>query len=254
MAEKGYVTLRSIINSVLAKREEGGMHSYMRLKSHALDFVKELYQDCAQEVKTVKIPMSTLKTIELPRDYIALVKIGVQVGDKVRVFLKDSQIALYFNENDCGTPQANASVENIDVETNPAFYFTNYNYVNEFGEHKGGFYGYANGQIKDGYKINGSTVYFNSDVDTSDVYLEYVSSGFNPSEETLVPAIFERACEDWINWKDKAYKNGPASSDAYGWQKMYGKDFNKGKARAFPLNVEELLHASRTGYTLSPRS
>jgi hypothetical protein len=254
MAEQGYVTLRSILHQILAKREEGGMHKYMYLKTFGLDFVKELYQDAAQEVKTVKIPMTSLKTIELPMDFVALVKIGTQVGDKVRVFLRDNQIALYFDKNDCGVDQANESAQPSTDNSIPCVDFCFNNYINDYGEHVGGIYGYANGTIKDGYVINGKTIYFNSDVDTSDVYMEYVSNGFNPSEETLVHASFERACEAWVNWKDACYKFGPLSAQAIGWKGMYGKDFNKGKARISPLDVDEILHASRTGYTLSPRS
>jgi len=254
MANQGYVTLRSILNKILFKKGDGSSHGYMRAKAHGIDCVAELYSDAAQEVKTTKIAMTSLKTIELPKDFVALVKIGVQVGDKVRVFLRDNQIATYFDLDDCGDKTANVSASPTVDESEPSFYFANY--VNNYGESKGGFFGYANGSIGEGYKINGKTIYFNSDVDTTDVYLEYVSSGFNPSEETIVPAAFERAVEAYINWKLACYDRfrGPSSADAIGWQRIYGKEFNKGKARIHSLSVEDILYASRTGYTLTTKS
>jgi hypothetical protein len=252
MAVQGYVTLRSIINKILAKREEGGLHKYLKLKIFALDCVAELYADAAQEVKTVKIPMSALKTVELPIDCVGLVKVGAQIGDKVQVFLKDSQIALYFDENACGDEVVNASALSNNEQVSIPFYFANF--INDFGEHKGGFYGYSNGAIDKGYIVNGKTIYFNSDVETTDVYIEYVSSGFNPSEETVVPAAFERAVEPYINWREDCYKKGPNSADADGWQRNYGKELTKGKARTMPLSVEDILHASRSGYNLSVKS
>jgi hypothetical protein len=251
----GIVSLREIINKVLFEKDQGGMHKFLLFKNYGIDLLRKLHTGVLREVKTTKIEMSALKTIELPTDCAAIVKVGVQVGDKVRVFLRDHQIALMFDKDDCGNEVANSPATpttSDDDEFRYPFYFANY--INDYGEHKGGFYGYGSGVSHEAYEINGRTIYFNSDIETTNVYLEYVSTGFNPTEETLVPVIFTNAIKTYIKWQYAADKVGPNSSEARGWQQLHGKEMTDAKLTNNPITIEDILNASRSGYMLSPKS
>lgn len=255
--KQGYTTIKAIVQRVLFNSGEDDLGKYALYKGFAIDCMKMFNMDILQEVKTVKLTMDNIKQVDIPSDYVDMVKIGVQIGDKIKVFLKDSNIALYNELTDCGEPIPNISAEKTITTTFPdptvyPFYFFNY-LGGGTGLGNGGFFGYGGGPIQNAFVIEGRKIRFNSDVETSDVYLEYVSDGFNPSEESVVPTIVEMAIRPYIKWQEACFdrRKGPLSADAQGWKKEFGLEVNKAKSRVSKLNIESILYASRLHYKLS---
>jgi hypothetical protein len=254
MADQGYAPLKEIIKKVLLESGESGMHKYMLYKNYAIDFIRDFHSRSTGDIKTVKINMDHLKRIKLPDDCIEVVKVGVQMGDKVRVMLTDNEIALYYDKDSCGDKQPNASAQSNQSSDQLLYPFFFTNYVNSQNEHLGGFYGYGDGVVAQGYRINDRYIHFNSDVDTVNAYIEYLSNGFNPNEETLVNIVFTTPLKDFCKWKESADRKGPASADAMGWRSMFGSSLTKAVAKAKPITKQDILHASRTGYMLTTKS
>lgn len=255
MAERpGHIELKQLIENLLFESGEDDSHKYMMYKSHGIRALKEFHMDITREVKTVALVMDSIKSVELPSDYINWTKVGLQIGDKIKAFIPDNQIALNWSENNCGDKQVNASATdyyNSITETDlryPVRFWNITSKYNDYGEYAGGDYGYGAGPIRNGFRINDGRIYFNSDVNTTVVYLEYISNGFNPSEQSLVPETCEDAIRMYIKWKEASFssnKGGPAGREAMGWQQQYRNAVRLAKARLSPITTEGVLHASR---------
>jgi hypothetical protein len=257
------VTIDSIVRSALSARGEESLHKYQRFLQFALQAAADFYMDSAGSVKTVKLPMNDLKQVELPLDYIDWVKVGIATGDRVKVFGTNDKLPIMVDKDDCGNVKKyeGGSVGLNELPVN----FFNYggysflNYINEYGEYIGGLYGVGGGYTDDGYyrviKNQGENgiIQFNSQVNNTDVYLEYISSGFEPHTETKVHEYAKNAIEFYIHWRIWMHKDGPASANAQGARKEYFDELHKARRRMMDLTPRDILEISRNEYTQTPK-
>ncbi len=258
--KSGYATISDIVFEVIADLGEGGTHYFDRYLNYALRGAQEWHFDSAQEVKTIVIPMNGYNAIDFPEDYVDWVKVGIQLGDKIKTFgANDQSIALYHGETDeCGNPELNAAhVCDLPINVNGygGYWFSNI--FNSYGENMGKQFGYGGGKNCLGaWKVNKERrqIQFDSTVTRTNVYFEYISNGFNPCGETVINQYGRNMLRTYIHWQRSVFKNGAASSESQVWKEEFDEQRRLARARVFDLSISEILELTRQNYKLSTKN
>jgi hypothetical protein len=251
---ESYYTVDSIVKGCLVDIGENTISSkYQRFLHWGLEAIADFHFDSAQEVKTEKLEMNDIKQVELPIDFVDLVKIGIQCGDRIKTFSVADNINLLHNTNDCGNPVAfdgcGCSVNSLPSNYSDfgGYYFFNYN---ENGENLGGLYGVGGGYNSLGYyKIirnqSPGVIQFTSEVNNTNVYLEYISTGFNPSEQTVVNPYAAKLIKEYIHWRRLWFAGDPRAQKA---EEMYYAEYNRVRHRLSDFSIKDVLELSRRYY------
>jgi hypothetical protein len=257
------ITIDSIVRTAMAAIGEESLHKYQRFLQFGLDAAREFYMDSARSVKTVKLTMNDVKQADLPVDFVDWVKVGIVCGDRIKVFGVKDDLPILINEDDCGNPVAydncncgvNSIPENFSIYGGLQFL----NYVNEYGEIIGGLYGIGGGYTDKGYfrvlpnEGDHGILQFNSQVDNTDIYFEYISNGFDPKLETVIHPYAQRAIEFYIHWRVAWHKYGAASRDAQASKREYYDELHRARRRSMDLTTRDVLELSRKYYTQAPK-
>lgn len=259
MAEElnsAYATLDSIVNSVIADLGEDSTHNYDKYLHWGIEGLQDFHMDSAQEVKTVKLAMNDYNAIDWPSDYVDWVKVGIQVGDKVRTFGVNSDIPLSLDVDDCGNPtllaegDCNALPDNSDGFG--GYWFNNY--INDHGEIIGGFFGIggASGGIGH-YTVNKERkqIQFDSSVTRTTAYLEYIGTGFDPCETTVVNQYAKKLIKNYIHWQRATFKFGAVSGEAQAWERRFDNEYRLVRGRLNDLTPQGIIELTRRNYKLS---
>lgn len=249
-------TLDAIVKLALVDAGETTVHKYARFLRWGLSAFRDFKTDSAQEVKTVRLPMNHLKQVVIPDDYTDWTKIGIQVGDKIKTFSLNQDIARLHQSDPCGCPEPFR--DNININEWPAsfwetggfggYYFFNYN---DYGECLGGLYGHGGGYNHNGYftiikEAQPPVIQFDSRVRNTWIYMEYISNGFCPTEHTLVNPYAEQAITDYIHWK-RLWFAGDITASQIAKQDYY-TELHKCNFRIQAPTVKDILEASRRHY------
>lgn len=259
-----YATLDQIVRSALADDGEQSLHKYQRYLHFAFEGAKDFFLDSAQDVKTVMLTMNNIKQVELPVDYVDWVKVGIRCGDVIKTFGVQDNLPLLHNKDDCDNPVPFDSC-GCDVNTLPTDYgvlggYKFFNFTNQYGEIIGGLFGVGGGYTDRGYftvirnQGDHGLIQFNSEVNDTEIYLEYITNGFNPTEETVINSLAEKAIKFYIHWRVEQHKNGPASGNAQAWEFQYYNELRKVRRRMCDLTPKGILELSRKYYMLSPKN
>ncbi len=257
-----YVTLDKIVRQALIANGEESLHKYPRYLLFAMEAFKDFQMDSAQDVKTIKLTMNDVKQVELPLDFIDWVKVGVVCGDRIKVMGVCDTLPILTQRDDCGNLQpyssdipANSIPSNFS--TYGGYYFMNY--TNENGEIIGGIYGIGGGYTDIGYfrvlrnQGDHGVLQFNSQVNTTDVYLEYISNGFDPKAESIVNSYAEKCIQFYIHWRVAWHKHGSNSGEAQQCRKEYFNELRLTRIRISGLTTRDILEISRKYYMQSPK-
>lgn len=259
MAEElnsAYATLDSIVNSVIADLGEDSTHNYDKYLHWGIEGLQDFHMDSAQEVKTVKLAMNDYNAINWPSDYVDWTKIGIQVGDKVRTFGVNSDIALSVDTDDCGNPRLLSAADCNSLPDNcdgfGGYWFNNY--VNDHGEILGRFFGIggAGGGIGK-YKIikERKQIQFDSVVNRTTVYMEYIGTGFNPCEATVVNQYAKKLIKLYIHWHRCKFKLGRSTAETREAKLEYDVEHERVRSRLSDLTPEGIIELTRKNYKLS---
>lgn len=257
---ESYATVDQIVRSALIDLGNISLHHYPRFLNWALDCVQDWNMDSAKEVKTVKLTMNDIKQVELPRDFVDWVKVGIQCGDRIKIMGVREDMNRLHNTDDCGNPKpfdnCNCTANTLppDYTLFGGYYF--FDYRNDYGEFTGGLYGYGGGYNQNGYfqvdRTNG-VLQFTSDVNNTNIYLEYISTGFNPNQQSVVNQ-YARKCIKWyVHWMYYTFSKGAASGDAQKWELLYREELHNARFRLMDLTIEDIIGLSRQSYGQSPK-
>jgi len=257
-----YVTLDKIVRQALIANGEESLHKYARYLQFGMEGAKDFYMDSAQDVKTVRLTMDAVKQVELPLDFVDWVKVGVVIGDRIKVMGVCDTLPILTVRDDCGALQpytSNVPANSIPIDSilYGGYYF--FNYTNEWGELTGKLYGIGGGYTDIGYfRVlrnlgDHGVIQFNSDVNTTDVYLEYISNGFDPKEETIINSYAEKCIQFYIHWRVAWHKHGAASGNAKESEFQYYNELRKARIRVMGLTTREVLELSRKYYIQAPK-
>ncbi len=221
----------------------------------AIAGLREVKLDTWADVKTELLPVTDRNTVILPSDFVDWVKICCQVGQYAKVMsVNDDLNLLDRRPNDkivSGLLEQNLG-NGIDINA----YTGGYDFCNYNGS---SFFGYGGGFITKGhFKVhdNGQCKQLLMDYDYpfDDVYIEYITDGFNPCGETVIsPYLYDYL----IKYMDFKYeeKNNPKSSEASIYRKGRDVHFAEKRIRARRNNLDPktLLDLTRKETTLTIR-
>jgi len=241
------VSVNQIVNDfvlTLASDDYASNISDTTLRNFALRGVREMGFDMMQRIKTEQLTVdSSLGTVDLPSDFVALTKLGVLGTDGM----------LYsFVEN----PNMNL-LENQPAEDIPDYMagFESYVYRNYLSQTSSGrLYGLGGGQGAGEYRINfeQNRIEVGLNVSVSKVLIEYVADearATNPS----IHIFAEEALRAYIYYKVIERKsNVPANEKARARQEYYNER-RKANARLKSFSKEDALLMIRRNFKLSPK-
>ncbi len=219
----------------------------------ALEGAREWHNDLAKEVKTTSLSMTPHKSIVLPDDYVDWVKVGIKCGNVIKTFTHDHNISL---EHDCedGKKTANKDCENVnlwDLEvTGNSYLFHNYQGADNGVDTP--IYGLAYKDNGLGYFTehrNTGEIQFRSIVPSnSKIYLEYISDGWDPNEETLINPLAFQLIVKYIHWKNKLHNPNIPRSHVQEAKDEYWEEFSRVSWRMFDLTVEDVQEIAREAF------
>lgn len=241
------VSVDQIVNDfvlTLASDDYASNISDTTLRNFALRGIREMGFDMMQRIKTEQLTVdSSLGTVDLPSDFVALTKLGVLGTDGM----------LYsFVEN----PNMNL-LENQPAEDIPDYMagFESYVYRNYLSQTSSGrLYGLGGGQGAGEYRINfeQNRIEVGLNVSVSKVLIEYVADearATNPS----IHIFAEEALRAYIYYKVIERKsNVPANEKARARQEYYNER-RKANARLKSFSKEDALLMIRRNFKLSPK-
>lgn len=245
--KRGVVTLDSIVRSALMDIGTD-LSRYEQFKHWAIEGYRMFHFDHAKEVKTIKLELTAWKAVELPIDFVDYAMIGVVVDNKVEVFTNDNRISLYHHDAD----PLDGDPDDREAPTSESTYHF-YN-VTSRGEDAGQLYGLA---VKDNgvgyFKMNRERreIQFTPHVDgDTEIYMEYISDGYDPCETTMVNVYAARLIKLFIHWQRHEFSKSSTGMERERAKDMYDKELFKVQSRLLDITVADVLEAARDGYRL----
>lgn len=255
--KSGYVTINEIVEGTLINLGESTFHKYQTFLHWALRGVKYLNYDTLKEVKTVFLKMNDSKAIDLPTDYVDFTKIGLIIGDRVKTFGINEKLAFPRIIDECGNPLANPLPDcNVLKDTDPSiggYWFINY----RNGQHQGRIFGFGGGHNGVGYyrvDKEKNQIMFSSEVNDTEILLEYITDGINPTEQTIIHKYAEETLIAWIHWQAVRYNSLIPQVEKMSKRQEFYNELRLTKARVFSFTLPDLLESTRRFYKLSTKT
>lgn len=202
--EQGYTTLDNLIREIILYEQRTTLHKYLWYLSYAIKAFRTYKIDDSREVKTKQLIMDYKKSVQFPSDLIQWTKIGLVWRDRVKMFIPDESIALYFNK------EGAVYQPNEPWVTNDAYQIPFYNFYNNFGERQD-FRLIGKAYNSTGYyRLNEACreIQFSADVDQCSVYIEYIGNCDSPCNKTYVPVVAMDMIQEAIQYYVLKYKYG----------------------------------------------
>src|SRR6185503_14932189 len=196
-----FITLDSCINDYITESEQSN-HKYYKHFHLAFRGMEQLGIDFFYQIKSVKLPVLSNKTVPLPPDYQNYQKVGVLNGGGEVISLRyNSKLTTYA---DLQTERISKTVDNtlfdLYIANTPIFY----NYWN--GEVFINLYGIPSGSpTVGGFKIDDSNgvILLDENFGYDYIILEYIASPVE-GQDYFIPMQFREALIAWLGWKDIA--------------------------------------------------
>lgn len=238
-----YVNIDSIVKSAIIDIGDTTEHSYQRFLHWAFECARDISFDTALEVKTVRLTMSNAKTIDLPPDLVDFTKVGVVMGDRVKTYIINSRLEISHDVDECGNPVDKPTTTGLDGLSLGGYYFNNY-----LGGTVFGYGGTCNniGYCRLDKKRN--QLVFSSEVDKTDVYLEYITDGANPDGESMVQQYCAKAVKLYILWMRKEGSRRFNETEKDRAERLYYNELRKARARLTAFSLDDFIAATRKGY------
>jgi hypothetical protein len=256
--KKTYQTINDIVDGVCLDLGEGSNRKEQYFH-WAIKHVNRWHMDQAREIKTVKLKMTQWKAIVMPDDCIDWIKVGIQDGNVIKTFVHTRDIALCNEVDSTGVKVYNEDPAAVsDIPTDSALNWTFYNYTQN-GEDPGRLYGLGMKDNGFGYfteNRNSDTceIQFRTNVDAgSNIYLEYLATGFNPCGETLIHPYATELVALGIHHERLKHNSNVSRILVKEAKEEMNEEFNRVQDRMWDYNVEEILEWISNGQSMSPK-
>lgn len=259
-----YYTVDAVVKSAMADIGESTTHLYQLFLMYALEELREMNISFSREIKTVVLPMNSYKSIDIPSDCIDWVKIAIQVGERLMTMGVQTDLALHNDVDDCGNPIINLpqrpfdeKINGVNFDSYGGYWLNNFTPTNSVGANpvdSGRVFAYGGALPSRGlYRIDRERgqIRFDDSVMNANIYLEYISDGFNPSETTYINPLCYAYLRKAIHFRRvdndenvSANEKERKSRDLY-----YAK--LEAAGRLNDLVIQDIINSSRAGYRLT---
>lgn len=272
-----YVTLRQVMDDFVVTMDVDDYVSNVNdamLRNVALRGIREFGFDVTARVKSLKRTINPNNTIDLPSDYVDLVKIGIVGADGTVYVLNQNKNMNYSRKvsdtltpvDDKGGPMylTQNQVENreddktsttgADVLSSDdpfeSYVFRNYIYENTLG----GLYGIGGGHGMGEYRINldQNRIELDTSSDISEVIIEYVADEAR-SSNPLIHVYAEEALRAYMYYKLCERKSTVPANEKMRARSEYYNERRKAKARLGNFTKDEALRTIRKNFKQAPK-
>ena len=272
-----YVTLRQVMDDFVVTMDVDDYISNVNdamLRNIALRGIREFGFDVTSRIKSLKRPIKANNTIDLPTDYVDLVKIGIVGADGTVYVLNQNKNINYSRKesttttpvDDEGGPMylSQNKVENrTDDKTSTtgadvlssddpfeSYVFRNYIYENTLG----GLYGIGGGHGMGEYRINldQNRIELDTSSDISEVVIEYVADEAR-SSNPLIHVYAEEALRSYMYYKLCERKSTVPANEKMRARSEYYNERRKAKARLGNFTRDEALRTIRKNFKQAPK-
>jgi len=272
-----YVTLRQVMDDFVVTMDVDDYISNVNdamLRNIALRGIREFGFDVTSRIKSLKRTINANNTIDLPTDYVDLVKIGIVGADGTVYVLNqnkninysrkestttdpvdDKDGPMYLSQNevenrtDDKTSTTGADVLSSD-DPFESYVFRNYIYENTLG----GLYGIGGGHGMGEYRINldQNRIELDTSSDISEVVIEYVADEAR-SSNPLIHVYAEEALRSYMYYKLCERKSTVPANEKMRARSEYYNERRKAKARLGNFTRDEALRTIRKNFKQAPK-
>lgn len=272
-----YVTLRQVMDDFVLTMDVDDHISNVNdamLRNVALRGIREFGFDVTARIKSLKRAINANNTIDLPSDYVDLVKIGIVGADGTVYVLNQNKNINYSRKlsdtttpvDDKGGPMylTQNQVENreddktsttgADVLSSDdpfeSYVFRNYIYENTLG----GLYGIGGGHGMGEYRINldQNRIELDTSSDITEVIIEYVADEAR-SSNPLIHVYAEEALRAYMYYKLCERKSTVPANEKMRARSEYYNERRKAKARLGNFTRDEALRTIRKNFKQAPK-
>jgi hypothetical protein len=187
----GLITIREVVNGFMMKSNMD--REYPVLYQLACDCIRDLNLFILKDGKqVVKLNMNANLIVDLPDDYLNFLALAIPLKGKYWTLTRDDGIITTTTEQNGAEVLDSSYGEGVDINAQG---FTSYSSTLSNLE---GYYTLDERQRRIVFR----------NVDRSEVFLAYNSSGLRTDTEALVPVIAKRTIEDYMEYMITSYRNG----------------------------------------------
>jgi hypothetical protein len=257
-----FKTISQIVDGVCLDLGEGS-HRKEQYYHWAIKHIERWNMDQAREVKTVELKLTPWKAIELPKDCIDWIAIGIQAGNVIKTFVHNRDIALLHQKDAAGVKMYNDNPKDSDYDIEASDVYTEYQWpfynFTSYGEDPGRLFGLmvkdsGLGYFTENRNQDSCEIQFKTKIKAgTKIYVEYLSNGFCPCKETLVhPYACELIALGIHHERLKFDKSAPRSV-VYEAKQEYEEEFRRVVDRMWDYSIEDIIEDIRGSYKLTPK-
>jgi len=251
------VTLDYVVKNVLADIYQDDLRHYQRCLNWAIRGYRQLNMNSLSNYKTVSIAVDNLRSIDIPKDFLSLVKLGVYVGGEFLAITNNDYMSLPDEKDDCGNPLPTTDetdLGGLQFPVNIGFSFLPHYQNNQY---VAGLYGNSGAINGDGYyKVDNETnkIFFSSSIDTDKrIVLVYNSDGTKADGSTMVKKAVVEALIAWTHWKRVQNKRGVSEGAKAARRKDFIDEFANLRSIELSFTASEYLDSTRKNIKQSPK-
>jgi hypothetical protein len=245
---QNYITVDKVVNDYIMSIDDddyGSNASDYMLRQYALRGIREFGFDISHNIKTTLLNVNqALGTVDLPADYVDMVKIG-QLGNDglVYVFAENPNMNILVNEPADAIPNYLLGFD--------SYVFRNFLYENTAGR----LYGLGGGQGAGEYRINlvENRIEISLLSDTTQVVLEYICDEAK-SDNPAVPVYAEQALRAYMYYRTIERKASVPMGEKQRARAEYYNERRLANSRLKSFNKFDALSTSRRNFRLSPKA
>jgi len=263
----GIYDLHYIVSSVMADLGEKDNSKFKQLLKWAIDGYRRLNLAGSFDttIKTVRLPMSSSNTIDIPLDYVDYIKIGVCINGYLCNFDHHPSLCIdeaKYKKNACGDEEVINTLDNFSKGNVTPSNFINWGYTPHFhnGQHVAGYYGLGEGFSGRGYKMDlkNRKIHFSSYVEVDEVILEYKTKGIDSTGNAIIPETAIPVLNAFVHWKRNSFEvskrtNRVDLNQAMYWKNEFQREFKGMTRRENAMTKDEWLTVIRSSIHQLPK-
>lgn len=249
-----YYKIAAVCDQFLIDKDLGSGW-FQKSLSWALWGLRELKLDSFQDVKTLLLDVTDRKTVTLPGDFVDYVKVGVRIGQYVVTLAVNDDLNLLPRTTSSETVSGLLSQHlpnGVGMDQYSGYTFSNYGGSSfpSLGTglpSKGHFKVHNTGTCKE--------LLIDYDYGFSQVYLEYITDGFDPCSETVLHPYYVDYILKYIEakYEENNNPNRNESSIYRKWEDVHWAE-KKVRSRRNDLDPRTLLTITRANTRLTLKS
>ena len=272
---QNFVTLREVVDDFIITMDSDDYVSNANdsaIRNIALRGIREFGFDVSSRVRSLKRSIKSNNTIDLPDDYVDMIKVGIVGEDGVVHVLGQNKNINYSQklEGTNITTDSEAGPLNIaanliedrvddktvtsgsDIDENDYEYYIFHNYLYQGG--LGRLYGIGGGHMRGEYRINldQNRIEIDTETGATELVLEYVADEAR-STNPVIHVYAEEALRCFIYYKLCERKSNVPANEKMRARAEYYNERRKAKSRLGNFTKEEALRTIRKNFKQAPK-